>query len=170
MRKAEFNWIRKTIKGNQAVGAVSALEKKCVLNGIVWNSWCLVKMKSRRLSWVLYVFHSLQLHPLDGWVSGRTTSLPDSQIWHVTGVGVCVYALSLSRVWLCESPWTTACRDPLSTELCRREYWRGLLLSPPGDLPDPGVKPSSLALQAESSRLSHLGSPPDMSLVNIKWG
>ena len=31
-------------------------------------------------------------------------------------------------------------------EFSRPEYWSGLPFSPPGDLPDPGIKPGSLAL------------------------
>ena len=30
----------------------------------------------------------------------------------------------------------------------RQEYWSGLSFPSPGDLPDPGIKPRSLALQA----------------------
>ena len=29
---------------------------------------------------------------------------------------------------------------PLSKELSRQEYWKGVLFSPPGYLPDPGIK------------------------------
>ena len=32
----------------------------------------------------------------------------------------------------------------------RQEYWSGFPLPSPGDLPDPGVKPRSPALQADS--------------------
>ena len=32
----------------------------------------------------------------------------------------------------------------------RQEYWRGLPFPPPGDLPIPGIKPRSFALQADS--------------------
>ena len=32
----------------------------------------------------------------------------------------------------------------------RQEYWSGLPFLPPGDLPHPGIKPRSLALQADS--------------------
>ena len=32
----------------------------------------------------------------------------------------------------------------------RQEYWSGLPFPSPGDLPDPGIKPKSLALQADS--------------------
>jgi len=41
----------------------------------------------------------------------------------------------------------------------RQEYWSGLPRPPPGDLPDPGIKPVSPALQADSLQLSHWGSP-----------
>ena len=34
-----------------------------------------------------------------------------------------------------------------------------LLCPPPGDLPDSGIKPASLALEADSFLLSHQGSP-----------
>ena len=33
---------------------------------------------------------------------------------------------------------------PLSMEFSRQEYWSGLPLPTPGDLPDPGVEPESL--------------------------
>ena len=44
----------------------------------------------------------------------------------------------------------------------RQEYWSGLLFSPPGDLPDLGIKPVSpvsSALAGDSLPLCHLGSP-----------
>ena len=34
----------------------------------------------------------------------------------------------------------------------RQEYWSGLSFPSPGDLPDPGIKPGSLALWADSLR------------------
>ena len=37
-----------------------------------------------------------------------------------------------------------ACQAPLSMEFYRQEHWSGLLCPPPGDLPDPGIKPVSL--------------------------
>ena len=56
---------------------------------------------------------------------------------------------SLSRVRLFVTPWTVARQAPLSTGFSRQEYWSGLPFSPPGDLPDPGIKPRSPALQAD---------------------
>ena len=43
----------------------------------------------------------------------------------------------------------------------RQEYWSGLPFPSPGDLPDQGIESMSFAspaLQADSLRLSHLGS------------
>ena len=46
------------------------------------------------------------------------------------------------------SPWTAACQPPPSIEFSKQEYQSGLPWPPPGDLPDPGVKPVSLASPA----------------------
>ena len=48
------------------------------------------------------------------------------------------------------TPWTVARQAPLATGLFRQEYWSGLPFPSPGGLPDPGVEPSSPALQADS--------------------
>ena len=69
---------------------------------------------------------------------------------------------SLSRVRLLVTSWTAAYQAPPS----RQEYWSGLPLPPPGDLPNPGIKPlssASPALLVDSLPLSLLGSP------FIKW-
>ena len=42
--------------------------------------------------------------------------------------------------------WTVACQAPLSVGVPRQEYWSGLSFPSPGDLPDPGIEPESLAL------------------------
>ena len=39
---------------------------------------------------------------------------------------------------------------PLSMEFSRQENWSELPCPPPGDFPDPGIKPVSPALQADS--------------------
>ena len=56
----------------------------------------------------------------------------------------------LSHVRLFATPWTVAHQAPLSMGFSRQEYWNGLLFPSPGDLLDPGMKPGSPALQAES--------------------
>ena len=47
------------------------------------------------------------------------------------------------------TPWTLACQAPLPMGFSRQEYWSGLPFPSPGDLPDPGIKPGSPALQAD---------------------
>ena len=37
----------------------------------------------------------------------------------------------------------------------RLEYWNGLPFPPPRDLPDPGIKPESLVLEADSHLEAH---------------
>ena len=57
-----------------------------------------------------------------------------------------------SHVWLFETLWTVALQAFLSMGFSRKKYWSGLPCPPPGDLPDPGVKPMSPvapALQAD---------------------
>ena len=54
--------------------------------------------------------------------------------------------------------WTVTCLAPLSVGFSRQEYWSGLPFLSPGDLPDPGMEPTSpvaFALQANSLPLSH---------------
>ena len=46
-------------------------------------------------------------------------------------------------------PWTVARQAPLSMGFSRQEYWSGLPFPSPGDLPNPGIKPKSPALQAD---------------------
>ena len=41
----------------------------------------------------------------------------------------------------------------------RQEYWSGLPLPSPGDLPNPGIKPRSLALQTDALLSEALGKP-----------
>ena len=57
---------------------------------------------------------------------------------------------SLSRVPLFATPWTVAYQAPQSMGFSRQEYWSGFPFPSPGDLPDPGIKPESLALQADT--------------------
>ena len=42
-----------------------------------------------------------------------------------------------------ETPWTVAHQAPLSMGFSRQEYWSGLPFPSPGDLPDPGIEPTS---------------------------
>ena len=85
---------------------------------------------------------------------GDKVSDPESK----TGVVVCVIETlratehvpevkvkSLSRVRLFAIPWTVAYPAPPSMGFSRQEYWSGVPLPSPGDLPNPGIEPRSPA-------------------------
>ena len=56
----------------------------------------------------------------------------------------------LSRVRLFATPWAIAYQAPPSMGFSRQEHWSGLTFPSPGDLPDPGIKPRSSTLQADT--------------------
>ena len=68
-------------------------------------------------------------------------------------------ALSHCHFWLFAAPWTAACQAPLSMEILQARILEWLPYPPPGDLPNPGIEPRSLTLQADSFTDSHQGSP-----------
>ena len=57
---------------------------------------------------------------------------------------VCVQLLNHDRLFA--TSWTVDCQAPLSVGFPSQEYWSGLSCPTPGDLPNPGIKPMSLAL------------------------
>ena len=72
----------------------------------------------------------------------------------------CCWLLSrFSRVQLFVTPWTIALYAPLSMEFPRQEYWSELLFPPPKDLPDPGIKPTSLPLAGGFFTTAPAGKP-----------
>ena len=102
-----------------------------------------------------------------------TTAKRSTHTWESAGsvlnlqervcVRVCVYVCArvLNHVWRFETPGTVACQAPLSMVFSRQEYWSGLPLSTPGDLPNPGSNPHLLCLlhrQVDSLSLCHQGS------------
>ena len=58
--------------------------------------------------------------------------------------GLCM----LSHVRLYSNPWTVTHQAPLSMEFSSQDYWSGLPLPTPGDLPYPGIKAMSLVSPA----------------------
>ena len=59
---------------------------------------------------------------------------------------------------LCD-PWAVVHQAPLSMGFSRPEYWSGWLCPPPEDLPNPGIKPRSPVLQADSLPSKPPGKP-----------
>ena len=58
-------------------------------------------------------------------------------------------------------------------ELSRQEYWSGLPLPSPEDLPNPGIKPRSPTLQADSLPAEPQGKPrgrnPEKAFKELGW-
>ena len=71
-------------------------------------------------------------------------------IWPVDDGPSPFCAQTLSRIQLLATLWPGARQAPLSMGFSRQEYWGGLPCPPPGDLPDPELKPRSPALQTDS--------------------
>ena len=65
----------------------------------------------------------------------------------------------LSRVQLFATPWTAACQASSFLGFSRQEYWSGLPFPSPEDLPGPGIKPGSPALQADAFPSEPPGKP-----------
>ena len=98
---------------------------------------------SRQEYWSGLPFHTLGDLPDSGME-------PTSPVWQVDPLPLCHLGKwwkwkSLSRVRLFAAPWTIE-----SMEFSRPEYWSGQLFPSPGDLPNPGIEPRSLTLQADS--------------------
>jgi len=72
----------------------------------------------------------------------------------------CVCMLNCFRpVCLFATLWTGAHQAPLSIGFSRQEYWNGLPSPSLGDLPAPGIEPTSPALQADSLPSETPGKP-----------
>ena len=63
-----------------------------------------------------------------------------------------MHAFMLSQAQLFATPWTVAHQVPLFMGFSRLEYWNGLVFIPPGDLPNPGIEPTSPVFPAWTSK------------------
>ena len=107
-------------------------------------------MITKNSLWYLHSFLSLEVYPTR-----------NSQT-------VVVVIKLLSRVQLFCDPMDS--QAPLSMGFSRQEYWSGLPLPSSGDPPNPGIKPASPALQADSLPLSQKGSPmSDLPHFKVIW-
>ena len=88
-------------------------------------------------------FSSTKDMDLAGWHPIKSTVV---SVWHLC---VCVCPVMSNSA----TPWTVARQAALSMEFSRQEYWSGLPFPTPEDLPDPGIKPKSLASPSLAGRL-----------------
>ena len=83
---------------------------------------------------------------MEGWLNhGRIIGRPEPGRLGKKSVVPVVF--SPSALSDSATPWTVAHQAPLYS---RQEYWSGLPCPSPEDLPNPGIKPGSPALQADS--------------------
>ena len=73
--------------------------------------------------------------------------------------GLCAVLSCFSHVWLFVTLWTAPRQASLSMGFSRQDYWSGVPLPSPGDLPDPGIKPPFPAWQADSLPSEPQGKP-----------
>ena len=64
-----------------------------------------------------------------------------------------------SHVCLFVTPWIVAHQTRLSMGFSRQDYWSGFPCPLPGDLPDPGIVPTSLVSPALVDRFFTISAP-----------
>ena len=81
--------------------------------------------------------------------------------WWRSDPSLCACMLSFSCVQHHETLWTEARQAPLSVGFSRQEHWSGLPYPPPGGLPNPRIKSTSLMCPALAGTLplTPLGEP-----------
>ena len=72
-------------------------------------------------------------------------------------------------VWLFATLWTVVCQAPLSIWFSRQEYWNVLPFPSPGDLPDPGIEPTSLTSPAFAGRFFKTSTRAILHRVTVSW-
>ena len=81
-------------------------------------------------------------------------------------VHVCMLS-HFSCVQLFVALWTIVHQAPLSMVFSKQEYWSGLPCPLPGDLPNPGIKSRSPALQVGSLPSEPPGKPKNTGVDSI---
>ena len=75
-----------------------------------------------------------------------------------------------SSVQFFETPWTIVHQVSLLRGFPRPEHWSGLPCPPPGDLPNPGIEPTSLVSPALSSEFFTTNTTWEAQIhVYISW-
>ena len=122
---------------------------KSILNEISWEyllEGLMLKLKLQYFGHLMWRADSLEKTLMLGQIEGRRREGQQRMRWLDGIIDSMDMLLLLSRfihVWLCVTPWTVAHQASLSMEFSRQEYWNGLPLPAPGDLPYPGIKPES---------------------------
>ena len=79
---------------------------------------------------------------------------------------VCVHTLSCLSAWLFATLWTAALQAPLSMEFSRQGYWNEEPFPSPGNLPDTGTEPTSLAIACTGRQVLYHSAT---CISNLEW-
>ena len=129
------------------------------------SSWPALSATSSKLQLICCHLPNPEFPPLLAVAQGRGIPLSPAQrrppfraLW--------VCSQSLTCVRLFAAPWTVARQAPLPMGFTRQESWSGLPFLPPGDLPDPGTEPTSLASPTSAGGFFTTG-PPGKPLLGL---
>ena len=154
--------------------------------GMLGSCWRLGVWGEVRRQWASVVSHNLCItSPYSGRSNGTLMTVCAQWIFNhldhffrmVSKMGILegtkrfmkVKVKSLSPVRLFETPWTVAHQTPPSMGFSRQEYWSGLPFPSSGDLPNPGIKPRSPALQADALTSEPPGKPLKSFMALTKY-
>ena len=85
-------------------------------------------------------------------------------------VCVCVCVCEVASVMSnCTTLWTAALKTPLLVGFYRQEHWSGLPCPPPGDLPNPGIKPTSLTTRVNWEAQIRIDDSKDDPPLGLNW-
>ena len=113
---------------------------------------------SEKLLYHMKMWHLIYFR-IPGWASSvKILTLIRKMYVHLTEhINPRALVYFLGCVWLFCDPMHGSPPGSSVMGLSRQEYWSGLPCPPPGVLSDPGIKPESSALQADSLSLNHQG-------------
>ena len=77
---------------------------------------------------------------------------------------MCLFTQSCPTLW---NPWTVAHQASLSTGIFQLEYWNRLPCLPPGNLPNPRIKPRSPTLHSDSLPDEPQGRPENIVVGSL---